>query len=291
MFKRKAWYLMDKAGEGGNAGGSADPAAGTAEPGATGDPAPAAADPGTTAAASALADGKPVDQAAIPEKYQVKKEDGTLDIEASSLKLAEAYGHLEKRIGSGDLPPKTAEDYAVTVPAELEGKWDPATDELLAEFKKDALGAGLNQKQFDFFMGKYLEMAPNLVAGEKMLSADEAKAELRKEWKTDEVYNAEVGKAFQAAKAYGDADQIIQKYGNDPVIVKMLAKIGGELGEDKAIQPGDILSGTDSIDSLLASKAYTDPRDPDHARVSKQVAAYYAAQAKQREKTGSIPVI
>lgn len=42
-------------------------------------------------------------------------------------------------------------------------------------------------------------------------------AQLRTEWKTDDQYKSEVGKAYKAAVGYvgDDADYIIKTYGND----------------------------------------------------------------------------
>lgn len=64
---------------------------------------------------------------AIPGNAKSKKT-RSLDIEASSLKLAEAYGHLEKRMGSGDVPPKAAADYKIAVPEALKDVWNPKED-------------------------------------------------------------------------------------------------------------------------------------------------------------------
>jgi hypothetical protein len=146
---------MDAAGdgEGGATGagatgeeGTGDAGAGAGNPGGGDAGAGGAGASGADAATgegqgTALQKGAP--PATIPEKYQVKKEDGTLDIEASSLKLAEAYGHLEKRLGSGDVPPKTAEEYQVTVPDALKDVWKPDDDTLLQDFKKEAHSKGM----------------------------------------------------------------------------------------------------------------------------------------------------
>jgi hypothetical protein len=230
---------------------------------------------------------------AIPEKYQVKKEDGTLDVEASSLKLAEAYGHLEKRMGSGDIPPKTAEEYAIAVPDALKDTWTPKDDPLMGEFLKDAHAAGLTQKQMDMVMGKYFEMAPALVNGSRQLSADECVTDLRSEWKTDEQYKTEVGKAYKAAMAYGDkdADAIIKDYGNDPRIVRFMARVGNELGEDRSLNPGGSQQGGASVESLMTSEAYNNPKHADHARVSAQVQRHFQAQADANARSGNVPVL
>jgi hypothetical protein len=272
----------------------ADSSAATGAAGASGaGGAGAAGGAGSTSgegAGNALQDG--AGKVSIPEKYQVKKEDGTLDIEASSLKLAEAYGHLEKRMGSGDVPPKTADEYTFEVPEAMKDAVNLDTDPMFAEFKKQAHAKRLTQDQFDFVMGQYMERAPQLVGGAKALSAEDCVADLKAEWKTDEQYKAEVGKAYKAAVGYAgdDADYIIKTYGNDPKVIRMLNRIGAEMGEDQPAPHGRPDTGQ-SIDSMMASEAYNNPKHPDHASVSKAVAAHFAVQAKEAEKSGAAPLM
>lgn len=313
MFKKGFRYVfMDEAGagEGGGAGagqaGTDGAGTGAAAAGADGGQAGAggAGDGGAgqgTAAQSVLAgaaagtEGQQQQQqtVTIPEKYQVKKEDGSIDIEASSLKLAEAYGHLEKRFGSGDVPPKSAEEYQITVPDAFKDVWKPEEDQAFQDFRKDALAAGMTQKQFDLVMDRYFKVAPQLVEGSKRLSADECIADLRQEWKDDQTFNAELGKAFKAAVAYGgnDAEALIQEYGSDPRFIRMMNRIGGELGEDSSINPGDVLANGQSIESVMQSEAYTNPKHPDHAKVSKQVSDYWAKKAEADARAGNVPIL
>lgn len=300
------YVFMDQASDGtdGAAGGGADGSSGSAGAGegaAAGGQAGAAgaADNGGAAAGAAGAAAAGADNALqagaatapqIPEKFQVKKEDGTLDLEASSLKLAENYAQLEKRMGTGDAPPKTSEDYQVAVPEELKAHWQPESDEILKDFKKDAHGAGLTQKQFDFVMGRYFQIAPQLVAGAQELTAEACTTQLRSEWKTDEQYKAEVGKAYKAAVGYGgaDAEGIIKDHGNDPRIVRLLARVGAEMGEDTAINTGDQTNGgADAISALMASDAYNNPKHADHARVSAQVRKHFETKAAAADKAGN----
>ena len=119
--KGRHYVFMDAAGDGGDPGGGAasGDAGTTAAAGAADGAAGTGGDP--AGGQTALQAGADTGAVSIPEKYQVKKEDGSIDIEASSLKLAEAYGHLEKRLGSGDAPPKTAEELLAT----LEGQGLP----------------------------------------------------------------------------------------------------------------------------------------------------------------------
>lgn len=301
-FWRIFHVRMDEAnaGEGGGAGAApagsdnGAAAAGTGEGQAVAGG--AGGSQGTDAPGSVLAaagsQGQP-QTVAIPEKYQVKKEDGSLDVEASSLKLAEAYGHLEKRMGSGDAPPKTAEEYQVAVPDALKDALDPKTDPLLGAFLKDAHAAGLTQKQMDLVMGKYFELAPQLLAGNSQLSSEECIADLRSEWKDDATFKGEVSKAFRAAQAYGGADTeaILADYGNDPRIIRMLSRIGGEMSEDSSLNPGGTQIGGQTVESLMTSEAYTNPKHADHARVSAQVQAYFNQQAERAAKAGNTPLM
>src|SRR3546814_3461008 len=86
-----------------------DPAAPVADPQA--DPAAAAAqapaaDPASPPAGESLivdpAASKPAVER-IPDKYQVKKEDGTLDPDASWAKFVDGHEALQKKIGAGDV--------------------------------------------------------------------------------------------------------------------------------------------------------------------------------------------
>lgn len=284
-FWSKLHVFMDEAdaGEGGGGGGSELPPDGA---GAT--------DNGTIQSGSVLAGAGQEHAPAIPEKYQVKKEDGSLDIEASSLKLSEAYSHLEKRMGSGDLPPKTAEEYEITVPDSLKDVIsNPKEDPLLGAFLKDAHASGLTQKQVDFVMGKYFDIVPQLAGESKKLSNDECVADLRNEWKTDDQYKAEVSKAFKAAQAYGgsDTEALLNEYGNDPRVIRLLARVGGELGEDSSLNPGGTIQGGQTVEQLMMSEAYSNPKHADHARVSAQVKAYHDNLAAKAARSGNTPLM
>lgn len=291
---RKFYVLMAEAdaGEGGGVGGSGAPAAdgqGAATPASPQGDSAGTGSP--DAGGSVLA--SQAQAPTIPEKYQVKKEDGSLDVEASSLKLAEAYGNLEKRLGTGDLPPKSADEYTIPVPDELKDIFDPKTDPLMGDFLKNAHAAGMTQKQIDLVMGKYFELAPQLVEGGQQLTADACVADLKQEWKTDEQYKEGVGKAFKAAQAFGgnDAEALVKEYGNDPRIIRLLSRVGAELGEDTPFTPGDSSSGGNSIESLMQSDAYSNPKHADHARVSAQVQSYFDSKAKAAAKAGSVPIL
>lgn len=303
---RHVFMAEANAGEGGGAGGGTSPAGagtgasaggvegGQAGAGGAGAGASAAGTGGSVLAGASGTEGGQQGQAvAIPEKYQVRKEDGTLDIEASSLKLAEAYGHLEKRFGAGDVPPKAAEDYQVTVPDAMKEHWNPDEDQLYQDFRKEAHAKGMTQAQFDFVMERYFNLAPQLVNGSRQLSNEDCIAELRQEWKSEEQFNAELGKSFKALQAYAgsDAEALMNEYGNDPRVIRLLARVGAEMAEDSSINPGSVLPAGQSVEAMMSSEAYTNPKHPDHARVSKQVQDYWAKKAEKDAKSGAMPLL
>lgn len=282
IFKHMMQRYMEEAGSNPAPGGAPTPtpapAGGAPAPAPTPTPAPAAP-------ASLLATGAGEPQASptefIPEKYRVSKDDGTFDLEASSRKMGEAYSALEKRLGTGDAPPKTVADYTVTVPDALKDVFDPATDEGLQDFKSKAHAAGMTQAQLDLVMSQYFEMAPKLAAGAAQYDVNTAKAELQKVWNNEADFNRGVRNAYQGAevaakKAGLDINEIMASpIASNPTFLRMMAAIGPEFQEDPGTGGATAISAT-SIDEVMRSPAYMDPKHPDHAKVSKQVSDYYA---------------
>lgn len=295
MFKR--FPLMDNTPGAAGGGAPAAPAAPVAA-------APAA--PVTPAAPTALQAGAPAPAPApapgaaapgpndwIPEKHRVMGADGTtLDLEASARKVAEAYGHAEKRIGSGDVPPKTADEYKINVPEAMAEKYkadDLAKDQMLKEFMGKAHAAGLTQKQVDMTIGEYLSRAEAMAGNVSQLDFNDCTKALKDTWKTQEEYDKNLGAAFRAGKAYGgdDFDAILQAYGNDPRVVRMLAKVGAEMKEDTGALPGAQGQTQQSAESLSKTKAYWDKNDPAHAATVEKVRAFYESTFGTKPKVTS----
>jgi hypothetical protein len=217
----------------------------------------------------------------IPEKYRVTKDDGSLDLEASSRKLAEAYGHAEKRIGSGDVPPKTAEEYQVTVPDAFKDAWKPDEDESFKDFRSKALEAGMTQKQLDLVMGQYFTMLPQLAGAKSEATAEAATAELKQTWATEADFKRNVANAYTGAQALSQKsgipmDEIMAPggLGNNPLFLKLMAAIGPEFREDTAPGGGGQLS-QENIEDLMRSEAYLDPKHKDHSKVSEQIRQHF----------------
>lgn len=244
----------------------------------------------TQGEASLLQTGKPAEgeqgqqQAAteqhfLPEKFHVKAEDGTIDLEASSKKMAESYANLEKQRGNYEPPPAAAADYTFTPPDELKEVFT-ADDPMLKGFIEDAHKAGYSQKQIDVAMKHLFPFATGLAAGNATVSQEEAKAELLADWKDEATLNQNLGLAHKAFSAYvdpKDAEAIDKLAGNNPALLRMLAKIGKELREDTPANPSSSVTDSEKeqIEQLMRSEAYTNPKHPDHEKVSKQVSAFY----------------
>ncbi|HBV8114958.1 TPA: hypothetical protein MD650_000928 [Klebsiella oxytoca] len=247
--------------DGGNGGGAENPGAGN----------PAGNSLLSTGA------GEPGANDWIPEKYRVMGEGGILDIEGSARKLADAYSHLEKRMGSGDTPPKTADEYAPKV--EVEGfKWDEfKADPRMQSFMKSAHAKGITNDQMGFILGEYAQLAPELVNGAAALDSEAATTQLREVWKTDAEFNKNIGLAFRAFNSLTDEGDRgrIDEIGNNPMVIRMLAKIGAEMQEDAPAGADSNPAEQQTIRDLMKSEAYMNPKHTDHERVSATVKAYY----------------
>lgn len=255
-----------------------DPAAGG------GDPAPAPAPPAATPPGGSVL-GAVAGADFIPEKYRTNKEDGSLDLEASSRKVAEAYKHLETRLGSGDAPPKSFEEYAPKV--EVEGfNWDEfKADEGTQSFLKGAHAKGLTNDQVSFVIGEYMRVAPELVGGAAQLTQQDCTAALKAAWGDDAAVKQNVGASYRAAQAFasegqapGNFEALMSKYGNDPDFIAFTANIGKELREDSPINAGSPVSDQDFAvkTSELRNQLQALPLgDPKRAAVQQELDSLY----------------
>lgn len=246
---RDFWVLMQEAtdgSEGGSGAGAAPDAAG-----------------------SVLGAGAGVAEEYLPEKFRVTGEDGALDREASSRKLAEAYAGLEKRMGAGEVPPKSPDEYQIQV--EKEGfdfeafKADPQTQ----GFLKSAHAKGLTNDQVNFVISEYLQRADGIAQGAAEIDQQTALEQLG--WGADKDKNVKL--AYQAGLAAGLTPEQMASadVGNNVALLRVLAHFGAQMQEDLPPAGGAASGGADR-ESLIASEAYMNPNHPDHKRVYEQVA-------------------
>ncbi len=256
IHARLGHFLMAEAGEGG------DPSTG------------AAATPSATPAGSVLANAAPNDF--IPEKYRVNKEDGSLDLEQSSRKMGEAYKHLETRMGTGDAPPKSHDEYAVKLEGVEGFNWDEfKADENTQSFLKGAHAKGLTNDQVQYVIGEYMKAAPELIGGAAVMNQQDCTAALKAVWGDDQAMRTNVAASLRAAEAFaseagtpGNLDSLMAKYGNDPDFIAFTANIGKELKEDRAINggaqisEGDFAVKTTELRQQLQDLPAHDPKRP-----------------------------
>lgn len=213
------------------------------------------------------------DHAWLPEKFRVMGQDGKLDLAASSKKLSESYGNLERH--KGEPVPENPDAYTYTPPEQFKDM--PLDDDLSKGFRERAHAAGLTQKQYEFVMGEYFGLVPKVLDSAAKLSAAEAKTELSKVWKTQAELEAGVS---AASRAIGMAPEAIRenvwvKFGRDPDFIQFAAAFGKEMQEDKSPGSGGG-GGGDDITSLLSHPAVGDPKHPEHAKISKQISDHFA---------------
>ncbi|MFO0440668.1 MAG: hypothetical protein ACK51Q_08435 [Betaproteobacteria bacterium] len=301
---RQRHVLQDQAGNpdggagaapGAPAGGGGDaPAAGAAAGAAPAVAAPAAGAGSVLAAGAAApapASGDPVSGAApapaatphgIPEKYLVKKGEA-VDLEASAKKLAEGYQALAKRLGTGELPPATPDEYAPTLPETINLDALKADPEYQG-FLKAAHAKGITNAQLGFVIEEYARREQA-----KAPSPERAFAELQKAWESPAEFQANARHAFKAISTFGEGLTDAEKAALDasPVALRVLARVGAQLSEDVA----PILDGSQAaqtwqqrVSELQAHPAYTDRSHPEHNRVVQQVTQLY------ERRHGSKPV-
>lgn len=222
----------------------------------------------------------------IPEKYRTNKEDGTLDLEASSRKVAEAYKHLETRMGSGDVPPKTAEEYAVKLEGVEGFDWDEfKADPDTQSFLKGAHAKGLTNDQVQYVIGEYMKAAPGLIEGNAQLSVQDCTAQLKAVWADDQAMTSNIQSSFRAANAFasepgkpGNYAALNAKFGTDPDFIAFTANIGKELKEDTAINSGAQVSEGDfavKTAELRSQLQALPPHDPKRAGIQSQLDDMY----------------
>lgn len=219
----------------------------------------------------------------LPEKYRVNR-DGALDIEASARKIAEAHRHLEQRLGSGDIPPKTSEDYDLTGLPDTIKIEDLKGDPEMQSFLKSAHGKGLTNDQVSFVINEYMQRAPKLVESGINLTTEEVTQTLKGVWASDADYGQNISHAYNAASTIANKAGISFEelersgLGNHPVFIRLMASIGPELAEDV---PPNSVQGVTSGDfdaqaaSIRANPAYSDIRHPEHKQVMQRMEALY----------------
>ena len=150
-------------------------------------------------------------------------------------------------------------------------------------FLDEAHKAGLSNEQLGFVLGKYNEIIPQLMEANAYLDNESCIQTMTEAWGNDTQAN------FGFAKAAADnaiangiltAEEVNSpEFGNNPLVLKMAAYFGQQLGEDTPPKNTQ-QSGSVDIQSLMSSEAYLNDKHPDHKRVFNQVQNWYQKQYK-----------
>lgn len=206
----------------------------------------------------------------VPDKFKVVGADGSVDYQATLSKLSESYTGLEKRIGTGDLPPKSVDDYKI----EREDfdfeqfKSDPINQSFLEEAHK----RGITNTQLDFLVSEYDKRAVDLVGSSQQLDTDTVVSTLKEEWGS--TYDQNMQSAYKAAIAAGLTNDELNDpmVGNNKALIKLAAYYGSQMNEDKPIT-GSVVY--DDIESMMKSEAYFNPKHPEHNAVVRKINEAY----------------
>lgn len=210
-------------------------------------------------------------ETAIPEKFKVTAEDGSVDYKATVAKLSDSYSYLEKKIGTGEVAPKSVDEYKIErEDFDLEAF---KADEGNKAFLEEAHKHGITNKQLDFLLSEYDKRAVDLVSNSSQIDTDTTVQTLQSEW--GDKYEANIFNAVKAARACGITDEQINDpmIGNNVAFIKMAAYFGSQMTEDKPVSNGTPVNV--DIQSLMRSEAFFNPKHPDHKSVKAQIDSYY----------------
>lgn len=245
---------------------------------------PAAPAPAPAASAFALPSGEVQPTLAtglpeaIPAKYHVKKEDGTLDIEATAAKLAEGHKHLESRFGKGEAAPESVEGYEPKVEGfDIE---ELKVDPLYQSFLKGAHSRGINNETLSWILNEYATRAGQEQAA-AVMTPDDLRAAMEPAWADIGGYDAGIGFGRKAIQAFApDATpEEIASLPNHPLVAKILANVGREVGEDRLPGSGAQVNVGDwesQAAAIRASEAYNTKAHPEHKIAVDKLEALYA---------------
>lgn len=210
-------------------------------------------------------------ETAIPAKFKVTAEDGSVDYKATVAKMNESYSYLEKKVGTGEVAPKSVDEYKLE--REDFDFEEFKADESNKEFLSEAHKHGITNKQLDFLLSEYDKRAVNLVSNSSQIDTDTTVQTLQSDW--GDKYEANIFNAVKAARACGITDEQINNplIGNNIAFIKMASYFGSQMTEDKPVSNGTPVNV--DISSLMRSEAFFNPKHPDHKSVKAQIDSYY----------------
>lgn len=217
--------------------------------------------PATEAAAPVATEPAKVENPSWYEKFPTKyRNNGEPDVD----KLIEGYDHLQKKLSSkGWAPPSDVAEYGDAAPKSYDV--DP---EAFDAFRHQAQELGINKDAF----GKLIELHDSEIA-RLMPPVEVTEEHMKQHWGRD--YDNNLASANRAFKEFIDPSiNANHPAFQTPEVLKLLANIGAQLGEDTQSTPASIgKSGTsyDEIQAIMKSEDYYNNREK-----QAQVTAWYA---------------
>lgn len=220
----------------------------------------------------------------FPEKYTVKNEDGSINIDASTKKLVEGYTNLSKKMGeNGGVVPDTADGYKIEFDGKTLGLPENVTPELLQsdpDFKRfldTAHKAGFSNEQINLVASEYLGVVQSLLDRKFDADINACKTALMENWKTPGEMETGIKNAVKAFNHFASEQDkaLMDTIGNNPLIVRVLASVGATMREDSPVRSFQPTESKETIKSLMMSEAYQDTKHPDHEKVNRQVRQFY----------------
>ena len=197
-------------------------------------------------------------------------------------------GHEGEIQDAGDQGQATEETTTTVAPESIDGYQVEVEnfnfDEFKAipenqEFLERAREAGLSSEHLGFLLGEYNQLIPSLMEGNAALDNEACISAMKETWggETDTNFGYAQAAANNAIQNGILTPEEVNspEFGNNPLVLKMAAYFGQQLGEDTP--PSNTQqSGAVDVQSLMASEAYLNDKHPDHKSVSAQVERYYS---------------
>lgn len=149
------------------------------------------------------------------------------------------------------------------------------------EFLERARTAGLDNEKLGFLLGEYNQLIPNLMQANAALDNEACVSAMTEAWGGDTDQNFGFAKAAATNAIQNGiltAEEVNSpEFGNNPLVLKMAAYFGQQLGEDTP--PSNTQQTAPStLQELIKSEAYLNDKHPDHARAYAQAEKLYAKQ-------------
>lgn len=151
------------------------------------------------------------------------------------------------------------------------------------EFLEGAREAGMDSKALNYVLDHYNQLLPALMQENAHLDNQACISAMNETWGGEASANFGFAKAAANSAIQNGiltAEEVNSPaFGNNPLVLKMAAYFGSQLGEDTPpanTQP----NGAVDAQSLMQSEAYLNSNHPDHKRVFAQVEGFYQKQFK-----------